>query len=131
MFEDKQTAIETYLKANFTQVPIVVFENDPSPAATLYDEWARATVQFGDAKRMQIGGGAYRYFGILMIQIFLKEGIGVNRGVELADVLDGFFKDHVLDGVFFQVPYVTKMPFADSGWFQLQTTIPFYFDEVN
>lgn len=128
MFEAKQTAIETMFQNAFPDTEIA-FENTPGPSPDLFSEFMRLVVQFGTSIRTQIGGGAYRYPGLVMVQIFLKEGVGVNRGVVLADAVKSLFLDAVNTGINFQVPYVTKIP-ADKGWFQVQVSIPFYFDEV-
>lgn len=129
MLAEKQTAIEEFFDAEVTGVT-KVFENMPSPAPELLDDWVRCTVLFGDSKRIEIGGGTYRYIGVVAAQIFLKEGVGVSRGVAIADIIKTALMDQVDSGVNYQVPYVTKIPFADKGWFQVQVTIPFYFDEV-
>ena len=132
-FSTKQTDMEEFFQAIFVapyDVVQRVFENMPAPSAELYDEFIRFAVLFGDSKRMQIGGGLYRYFGVCVAQIFQKEGVGVSRGATLADVISAAYRNAVADGVNYQVPYVTKVPFADKGWYQLQVTIPFYFDEA-
>jgi hypothetical protein len=129
VFEAKQTALEEYLKLNFAGVELV-YENMKSPAPELFDEWARIVVMFGDSKRMQIGGRGYRHPGLLIVQVFIREGIGINRGVELADTVRGLLMDQVIAGVNLQVPSVIKVPVADAGWHQLQVVTPFYFDEV-
>jgi Bacteriophage related domain of unknown function len=130
MFEAKQTAIEEFFKTGFNQSEIV-FENSPSPSPDLYDDFVRLVVAFGESKRMQIGGNGYRYPGLVMVQVMCKEGVGINRGVVLADHIHNLFRDVVHSGINFQVPYVTKFPFAEKGWFQVQVSIPFYFDEVS
>lgn len=129
MFEAKQTAIEQFFQAGFPDSQLV-FENMASPSPDLFNEFLRLTVQFGTSKRMQIGGGAYRHPGLVMVQILIKEGVGVSRGVALADDVKDLFLDVVHQSINFQVPYVTKMPVAEKGWFQVQVSIPFYFDEV-
>jgi len=130
MFREKQTALEAYVQAGLPGSELV-FENQPSPSPDLFDEWIRINVLNGDSKRMQIGGNGYRHPGIVTAQIFLREGIGIDRGVELADAVSTLMRDKVISGVNTQVPYITKNPVAEAGWFQVQVTIPFYFDEVN
>jgi hypothetical protein len=129
VFEAKQTAVETYFKSNWNTTQIH-WENTAGFNPEIYEEFVRFTLGFGDSTRMQIGGGGYRYFGVLMIQVFVKEGIGVNRGVKLADIVSGLFRDQIVSGVNFAVPFVTKFPKAEKGWFQVQVSTPFYFDEV-
>ena len=131
MFADKQTALEMFIKDHANMAGLsLIFENVPSGETELYDEFLRFTIQYGDSKHMQIGGNGYRHFGVLMSQIFLREGVGVARGVVLADLVSTMLRDQVVSGVNLWVPYVTKIPFSEKGWFQLQVTTPFYFDEV-
>lgn len=128
MFADKQTAIETYFNTNVVGIA-KVYENSSAPAATIYDEFVRLTIQFGDGQPTQIGGKGYRYFGIAMIQIYQKEGVGISRGVSLADTISALFRGLYVGSIYFQTPYVNKFP-SEKGWFQVQITAPFYFDEV-
>lgn len=130
MFESKQTVIEQYFQTGWADRTQIQWENTPGVNPEVFDEFVRFTLQFGDSTRMQIGGGGYRYFGLLMVQVFVKEGIGSNRGVKLADVVSDLFRDQIVSGVNFAVPYVTKFPNAEKGWFQTQVSTPFYFDEV-
>lgn len=130
MFGSKQTAFETVFKAAFEGDVEIAWENGPTPNPGLYNEFVRFTVQFGDGQRAQIGGGLYRYQGLIMVQCFIAEGIGVSRGVARADEVSALFLDQIIDGAHFNVPYVTKVPYADKGWFQVQVSCPFYFDEA-
>lgn len=132
MYAEKQTAIETRFKDAGAPLNTLekVYENTPAPSAEVYDEWARLTVQYGDGNRSQIGGSGFRYFGVVLVQIFLREGIGVARGVVLADAVQALFREAQFSGLTFRVPTILKVPFADKGWFQVQITAPFYFDEV-
>lgn len=131
-FREKQAAIESHIKTGFeASVARIVFENTPAPNPDLIDEWIRVQVQFGDSFRMQLGDQpAYRHPGVVFIQIFLREGVGVDRGVELADGLTTLLRDQVVGEINLQVPRVNKIPFSDKGWYQLQVATPFYFDEV-
>lgn len=133
MFEAKQTAIEQFILDNLTDLSAeqIIFENMKSPNPDQYAEWVRFSVLFGESKRMQVGGNGYRHPGIITAQIFLREGVGVNRGVELADIISNMFRDQIVNGVNLWVPSVIKVPVSDAGWFQVQVTTPFYFDEVN
>jgi len=127
----KQAAIELHVVNNFTSAELI-FENMRSPAPELFDEWVRCSVQFGDSFRSALGTpGQYRHPGVVFLQVFIKEGIGINRGVVLADELANLFRDQVVSGINFWVPRVIKVPTANEGWFQVQVMIPFYFDEVN
>lgn len=130
MFKEKQAALEQHVKDNFS-IAFLAYENTPAPNPDLVDEWARVAVLWGDSNRMQLGQpGAYRHPGLLAVQIFLKEGIGVDRAVALADAVSAALRDQVVSGINLLVPRVQKSTVVDKGWFQLQVATPFYFDEV-
>jgi hypothetical protein len=130
VFREKQASLELYVKNNF-DVAFLAFENTPSPNPEIISEWARIAVLFGDSNRMQLGQpGGYRHPGVLTVQVFIREGVGIDRGVELADTVAVALRDHVVDGVNLLVPKINKIPFADKGWVQVQVATPFYFDEV-
>lgn len=129
MFGAKQTAIEEFFQDGLSSHQLV-FENMGGVSPELFDEYLRLTVQFGDSYRMQIGGQAYRHPGLVMVQVMVKEGVGVSRAMVLADEVKDLFLEAVHEGINFQVPYVTKQPVSEEGWFQVQVSVPFYFDEV-
>jgi len=108
----------------------VVFENTEAPSGEVFSEWLRFVLQFGEADHMQIGGRGYRYWGLLMVQVFTKKGIGVARGVELADAVALLYRDQSLSGNIFGIPTITKVPGSKNDWFQVQVSAPFYFNEV-
>lgn len=130
-FRSQQTALEQFVKSGFT-IAALVFENTPAPSGDVVDEWARVAILFGDSFRMQLGAAqaAYRHPGLLTVQIFLREGVGVDRGVEMADTVSTLLRDQVVSGINLLVPRVNKIAVADKGWYQVQVATPFYFDEV-
>lgn len=109
---------------------VLAFENQEAANPALYNEWVRISVLFGDSKRMQIGIGAYRHPGLVTAQIFIRKGIGIDRGVEIADLISGALRDQVVSNVIMLVPSVIKVPVMDDVWHQVQVATPFYFDEV-
>jgi hypothetical protein len=135
VFASIQTALEADFKSrriaaglNFSEDQLA-FENTETPASDLFEEWLRYTIQFGDGVSTQIGGRGYRYWGIVMVQFFVKKGIGVARGVELADAVALMYREKVLFGCLFGVPTLVKVP-DKSEWFHVQVSAPFYFNEV-
>lgn len=130
VFESVQTALETHIEAQLAAIAKKVYENAETPSPDLFDEWVRFSVSFGESKRLHLGTGAYRHPGILFAQIFTKQGSGINRGVEIADLITAALRDQVVSNINLLVSSVIKVPFADGGWSQVQVSTPFYIDEV-
>lgn len=129
-FSSKQTAIETYFKNQWGSTTQIEYENDAwNP--DLYDEYVRFSIQFGDAVAMELGNKAFRYFGVVFVQIFVRPAVGNARMLTLADTASGLFRTTLsVTGVKFLVPRITKFPNSAGGWVQTQLACNFYFEEI-
>ena len=127
MFSDSQTSLETHFQTNYTATGIE-FENVPLDISGLA-EYVRHSVRFGSGKPTSIGGNCYRYVGAVIVQIFVKPGVGIARPMELADTVSGLYRSAVVGGHMFGVPEVTKHPSGGLGWMHVQVYCPFYFEE--
>lgn len=103
------------------------YENAPYLPGT--NSWTRLSVQFGNPVLMQAGGGARRYVGNIVVQVFIKSGAGPRSAYSLADTLAGIFNEAAFGGVVCEVSGVIKVGERD-GWFQLNVVTPFRFDEI-
>ncbi len=114
--------IETYFEANWTETPIV-FENKTYDGAT---EWVRISIQNGDAFQASMGDSpAFRFIGVVFVQIFTKTDTGSGRALELVDLVDALFRNLVLTNLRFKVPQVKKM--GKSGeMYQTNVSTEFY-----
>lgn len=119
----EKIAIESFFSGNWVSTEIA-FENGPSPDA---DEWVRISIQNGEAFQASLGDSpAFRYPGMVFIQIFTRKDGGSGRALELADELNDLFKLTVVDGIVFKVPQIKKINSADSEWYQVNVSIEFY-----
>lgn len=127
MYSASQEDLETHFQTNFTSTP-VEFENAPLDISTL-TEYVRHVIRFGAGKVTSLSGGCFRYQGAVIVQIFVKPGVGLARPMELADTISGLYRAAVIGGHMFGVPEVTKHPAGGQGWVQVQVYCPFYFEE--
>lgn len=127
MYSGSQEDLETHFQTNFTSTP-VEFENAPLDISNI-SEYVRHAVRFGSGKVTSLSGACFRYQGAVIVQIFVKPGIGLARPMELADTISGLYRAAVIGGHMFGVPEVTKHPAGGSGWVQVQVYCPFYFEE--
>lgn len=92
-------------------------------------EWVRLRVLPASARIASLGANAlYRYRGIVTVQIYIRDGIGVGRANVLADLVDPLFRSVVLGNIHFGVPEATKMGNRD-GWYGLNVDCPYYREE--
>lgn len=119
----EKSTIEQFFATQWTHTPYY-FENvhiDTPP-----DEWVRLTIGNGDAFQASMGDNpAFRYPGVVFVQIRTKKNLGSGRAVELADLADGLFKNLVLGNLRFKVPRLDRGP-IDEEWFILNVSVDFY-----
>ena len=85
MFSTSQTALETHFQTNYTENSIE-FENDVLNTDGL-SEFTRFNVKYAVGRPTSLGGKCYRYTGAVIIQVFVRPGIGIARSMALADII--------------------------------------------
>lgn len=90
-YQTERAAIEAYLKAQWSDTPII-FDAQKGKAAA---DTIRLTINNGSAVQGSIGRGANRldYVGVVQIQIFTEAGKGSAGWRGYAETLDGIFRD--------------------------------------
>lgn len=128
-YAEAQAEIQTRLQAVWTYTALQ-FENQPFKT-DLYEEYTRATIQFGDAFLRSLGARCMRVPGILFLDFFVRPGVGSHRLAQLANLANGFFIGQSLgtDPVInFLEPSLSKDFAERTGWVSAQLRITFYFD---
>lgn len=106
---------------------IAVAHENESFDPTNLTEFVRLSIRNADGRQMTIGGGSskYRYRGVLMIQIFVLEGIGAGRANQIVDIISPIFRSNIISNIHFDVPAVTRMGNV-RGWYQINLDTGFY-----
>jgi hypothetical protein len=128
-FEDAQKAIETKFSTAWGTTTEVAYDNvDYVPPANVL-QWVRLNVLNGATIVAGLAGSAnlYRTAGVVVIQIFIKEGEGVRQGLLLADTAAAIFRGTQVDGVLYRAPSIVRVGPSD-GWYQVNVNIPFQWD---
>jgi len=131
-FESERVAIYEHLYSNYRLTPISWMNVEDTFNGTEEDAWIRATILNGDTLQKSIGTlKVYRSVGTLAIQIFVKEGLGTRKSLEIADEIDTIFKGlHLTDAqIQFRTPS-TVLVGNNTGWYQLNINCPFYRNSV-
>jgi hypothetical protein len=120
----EKNAIENHFTTAWGSTTPIVFENGEAPQDAV--EWVRLSIQNGDAYQASLGDNpVFRHPGIVFVQIFTPKDDGSGRAIELADIVDGIFRNAVFSGIRFRVPQLNKVP-SDSEWYQLNVSTEFY-----
>lgn len=120
--------IELFFEENWTDTPIV-FENGESLEDS---EWVRLTINNGRAFQASMGDDpAFRYYGVVYLQIYTYKDTGSARSLVLADKADNLFKNLVLGNLRFKVPQVRREPIKQQvnlrpSWLQINVSTEFY-----
>lgn len=129
-----QKLIESHLQSVLTSTALT-FENQPFDT-DIYNEFTRATVQFGDSVLQSLGTRCYRTVGILFLDFFVRPGVGAHRLTQLSDTATGLLVGQTLNAVLPDVaptvniiePSLSKNFAERTGWVSAQLRLTFYFD---
>lgn len=120
--------IEAFFKANWPHCPIV-YDNGESLEV---DDWVRLTIQNGKAFQASMGDEpAFRYTGVVYVQIYSKPDVGTKQAVTLVDYASDLFKNLVLTNLRFKVPQVRRIGASQRiglrpEWLQINVSTEYY-----
>lgn len=122
---DALQIIETHIQDNWTGSS-VCWDNTKFDA-TGKPSWLRPTVQFGESRKLDLLKRE-RTVGVLIIQVFVPLFSGLRGATQLADQIAALFRSVTVNTIVFKVPSQTRVGDTKDGWFQVNVTIPFYWD---
>lgn len=126
---EEQSAITQYLDSQFSGYGILYFIDNEEVGKVSVSEWCNVSVQPFDSKNLSIGTKAYRYWGMLYIQIFTRPSSGSGRNREIADILSNIFRDTTVNmDIRFKVPKLAVVGVID-GWYQSTLSTEFFREE--
>ena len=94
-------------------------------------EWIRVTLLPAKADQISLGPSPYfRYWGVLVFQIFVKPNIGAGRAIAIADLISPIFRAQKIGTITFRTPTL-KVIGDDSKaeWFQVNLSVNFFREE--
>lgn len=136
------SVVETVLNKLFKQVVngITVFqenvkETPPSPDTS--EEYTTFTVNYGAAVKFasQINSGkrsnVYQRVGVATAQIFIPQGVGTGRALEIAELIQAGFQDVEFAGRCLTITDITVLKVGNSGsFYQTNVDIAFQYFET-
>ena len=128
-FEDAQKAIETRFTTQWAAATEVAYDNVVYTPGSTVVEWVRLNVLTGISTVASLGGATnlYRSVGVVVVQVFVKEGEGARKALLLADTVAAIFRGIQADGVLYRAPSIDRIGPSD-GWYQINVNIPFQWD---
>lgn len=128
-FDNAQQLIEQKFNTAWNAATPIAFDNvEFDPPATV-DQWVRLNVLDEAAFVAGMGGGVnlYRHPGIVIVQVFIRDGSGIREAKQLADTVAAIFRGANENGILYRAPYVETVG-PNNGWFQVNVNIPFHWD---
>ncbi|KKL25225.1 hypothetical protein LCGC14_2407450 [marine sediment metagenome] len=138
-FEDTQKALEVEFLDNWGDKSRVAMQNlafqpdkTVEPGRDVQSAWVRFTVLQGAGEIQGLGAATkmYRYIGMIIVSVFVVEGIGTLTSRALCDEVATLFRSKQLadENISCQTPSIVEVG-ASKGWWQVNVEIPFYWDE--
>lgn len=127
-FLSAQNAIEGLFHANWSHT-VITHDGEILDVRNV-SEWVRIAVREGKSNQASLGvtNPMFRYFGILFVQIFVRNNTGTGRARELADLVTPIFRSKIVNGIHYGVPEVSTVG-PDEAWFQVNVSCEFYREE--
>lgn len=127
-FQSSQAAIEVLFGDNWSYTPITYEGVTYDPKEV--DEYVRISVQEPGGNQGSCGtqNVLFRYRGTFQVQIFIRDGQGSGRALELADLVTPIFRSKIVNGIHYGVPAVVKVG-PSNAWYQVNVICEFYREE--
>ena len=124
-FDNLRQYCEARMVANWGESEPVEYEN--VPLGETPDAFVRFTVITGDSDTHGMGGSQYtaRDTGMVSLQVFVPEGTGTKRAMELCDAFAAIFEQQRFNGITTYIASVTPLGMTGGKWLQRNVTIPF------
>ena len=126
-FDTERQSIETRFQDNWTETE-VKYANVKFSSKT-EQEWVALNIIPDMAKEQSLGTDPvqYRYWGDIVVQIFVKPNSGAARALQLAELVADIFRSAKFDNITVNTPRVAIVGVND-GWYQVDVISPYYRD---
>jgi hypothetical protein len=122
-------SLESDFNSNWSYTP-VAWPNIDLGTSDL-DEWVSFNVMNGESSQASMGGdtNTHRFFGVVIVQIFVRPSTGSKRAFELADLASSLLRSKTIGAVVLRSPDI-QLVGLDNGWYQVNVKCSFYTDEI-
>lgn len=127
------SAITNYIRTNLIADydGMVVIPDNVIIDTESEDEFVRITIIPATSNQLEIGPtSAFRFSGIVAIQVFTKENIGRKRAFDIVDSITSYTRFKLLGSVRLGSEDVVAVSNNESGWYQVNINIPYRFEEI-
>lgn len=126
-FQSVVAAIETRMKANWTETGLAYENVDFTPPTN--ESWVKIHVIEGDSVKHDLITRV-RSIGLVDIQIFTPLLGGAQEARRLAGLLMPIWNRAQVGGIMFRTPSVQRVGDTKDGWYQVNFSVPYYWDET-
>ncbi len=125
-FESARQYIEEHFSSGWLDTSIAYENVSFSPEEGT--PWVRLTILDADSRQVSMGSTKlYRNNGVIVVQIFVPENTGTGDARSMADQVAAIFRGTQFNGITCRAPSPRRVGTA-NGWYQLNVSIPFFFD---
>ncbi len=131
-YEQKRKDIQSFFSSNFLILDTekIAWDNVAFSIPEDNSSWIRFSIQHIDSNYVSLGPNRRtRREGIVFIQVFIPSESNTLLATQIADEIAEIFETKTLSGVVFKSPTIREVG-VDKKWFQLNATVPFYYDEI-
>lgn len=95
--------------------------------------WVRFNIIYGDSQQTDFGGSLHneRTSGVVIIQVFTPLNQGDAEALGLADDVANIFRNWCGTNIRCRTPAIKDIGNDGFGWYQVNVSIPFIYDELH
>ena len=124
--EQFDQAVETRMQSQWTATPVFFDNTKSTPPDNA--PWVRMVNLTGQSQKIDLLN-RYRTVGIIDFQVMVPLLSGVRAGKQLADQIASLWRSVTVSGIVFKTPSVARVGDTGNGWFQMNVSVPYYWDE--
>lgn len=129
-FEQARNYIATKMDAEYATT-VVAYDNHEFTPPNDGSSWVRLTVVEGESNIAGLGDSQrlFRNVGVIICQIFVQDGKGSKAALDIADILETIWGGASFNGITCRASSVTRVG-ADNGWYQVNVSTPYFWDNI-
>jgi len=130
-YDDERAAIEAHFATQWGSTTKIRYDNINWIEPKTESAWVSITIVNQEAEIIELRNPAiYRFPGVVIVQVFVKEGLGSGLANIHADAAVEAFRHRVLEQgssgkINFRTPYKRRIG-TENGWYQVNVVAPFF-----
>lgn len=132
-YSESLTAMQKFFNAGWNSATTILWGKDDPAAVPDAVSWVRFNIEHNDGSQASIGSptaNRFRHIGIIIIQIFSKEGNYAKNNRVLVNSALALYQGVTAEGIQYYNVRANEIGNDGNGWFQTNVIVEFRYDDI-